>query len=333
MLSCYLCSKDIGAFLVQINIPEKIIEPDLSISKLSILVGIPAYDEEKTIARVVLEAQKYAHVVVVCDDGSRDLTGSIAERLGAVVVRHEYNRGYGAAMQSLFQRARELNVDVLVTLDSDGQHNPAEIPQLVKLIESGAAEVVIGSRFMDKAGTSEMPKYRQFGVKVITRLANGSDTTSVTDAQSGFRAYSRLAINQLGNISENGMSASIELLRAVQKSGLKICEVPISCKYGESLSETSSKNPLSHGVGLIMALVKLVVEDRPLVFLGLPGIVSIAVGIMFGVWMMDIYAATHSIITNIALASIAFFLIGFFMLSTAITLNAITRLSVKVHSN
>ena len=121
------------------------------------VVGIPAFNEEKTIARVVLEARKYADIVVVCDDGSSDLTGEIAENLGAVVIHHEHNCGYGAAMQSLFKKARELKADVLVTLDSDGQHNPAEIPRLVKPIEDGDAEVVLGSRFVDKAGTLTCP--------------------------------------------------------------------------------------------------------------------------------------------------------------------------------
>jgi glycosyltransferase involved in cell wall biosynthesis len=131
-----------------------------------VAVGIPAYNEEKTIARAVLGAQKHAHIIIVCDDGSSDLTGEIADRLGAVVVRHEKNLGYGAALQSLFERAKELNADVLVTLDSDGQHNPAEIPRLVKPIEDGVAEVVLGSRFLDERGTADMPMYRQLGVKL-----------------------------------------------------------------------------------------------------------------------------------------------------------------------
>jgi len=296
-----------------------------------VVAGIPAYNEEKTIARVVLGAQKHAHVVVVCDDGSTDLTGEIAERLGAVVVRHERNAGYGAAIQSLFKRALALKADVFVTLDADGQHDPDEIPQLVKPIKDGVAEVVLGSRFMDQNGTADMPMYRQFGVKVITTLANGSGKNGVSDAQSGFRAYSKRAMERLGAISENGMSASVELLRAVQKSGLKICEVPISCRYADTVGvETSTENAAKHGLGLLMSLIKLVVEDRPLLFLGIPGMLSVALGTLFGVWMMDMYASTHRIVTNVALASIAFILIGFFMVSTAITLYAITRLSIRM---
>jgi glycosyltransferase involved in cell wall biosynthesis len=298
-----------------------------------VVVGIPAFNEEKTIARVVLGAQKYAHIVIVCDDGSTDLTSEIAERLGAVVVRHERNNGYGAAVQTLFRQARAFEADVFVTLDADGQHNPDEIPRLIKPIKDGVAEVVLGSRFMDKNGTVDMPAYRQFGVKVITKLTTSNWKNSVSDAQSGFRAYSKRAIEHLASISENGMSASIELLRAINKNGLKVCEVPISCKYTDTVGKkTSTENAAKHGLSLLMSLVKLVVEDRPLPFLGIPGVFFIALGTFFGIWMMEMYASSHSIVTNVALASISFILIGFFMVSTAITLYAITRIAKKTSS-
>lgn len=296
-----------------------------------VLAGIPAYNEEKTIARVVLDAQKYADIVIVCDDGSTDLTGEIAERLGAVVVRHECNLGYGAALQSLFKRAKAWDADILVTFDSDGQHDPAQIPLLVKPIEAGVADVVLGSRFIDKKGSAEMPRYRKFGVKVITTLNNGAGKNNISDAQSGFRAYSKLAIDQLGAFSENGMSASIELLRAINKTNLRVCEVPISCKYSNSLGvETSTKHPISHGISLIMYLVRLIVEDRPITYLGIPGMLSLILGTFFGVWMLNIYALEQHIVTNLALASIGFIFIGFFMITTSITLYAIKRLGSKL---
>lgn len=297
-----------------------------------VVVGIPAFNEEKTIACVVLGAQQHSDIVVVCDDGSSDMTAEIAEKLGAVVVRHERNRGYGAALHSLFEFAKKLSADILVTLDSDGQHDPAEIPLLVKPIEDGVAEVVLGSRFIDKKGTEEMPLYRKVGIKVITKLANGSAKNGVSDSQSGFRAYSKTALECL-SASENGMSASLELLRAVDKNGLKVREVPISCKYrsnGRNL-DTSSKNPISHGVGLIMSIVKLVVKDRPLMLLGLPGMIAVLVGILFGVWMMNIYLAIHEIITNIAVVSLGFMFIGFFMMSSAITFYAISRIGKRAN--
>ncbi|MCW4024556.1 MAG: glycosyltransferase family 2 protein [Candidatus Bathyarchaeota archaeon] len=295
-----------------------------------IVAGIPAYNEEKTIAKVVLGAQKHVHTVIVCDDGSSDLTGEIAERLGAVVIRHRRNLGYGAALQSVFKRARELNADVLVTIDSDGQHDPSEIPRVINPIKEGIADVVLGSRFIDEQGTADMPAYRQMGVKVITKLSNGASKNTISDSQSGFRAYSKFAIETLGDISEDGMSASLELIRAVNKTGLRLHEVPVSCKYGDSVGvKTSTSHPFSHGVGLIMSIVRLVVEDRPIMYLGAPGALSLTVGTLFGFWLLNIYAIEHRIVTNLALASVTFVFMGFFMISTAITLYAILRLFKK----
>ena len=301
----------------------------LTKAKPFVVVGIPAFNEEQTIARVVLEAQKFAGKVVVCDDGSTDYTAKIAERLGADVVRHERNAGYGASIKSLFVRARELKADIFVTLDADGQHEPNEIPCVIKPIVEGTADVVIGSRFVDAHGTDEMPLYRQFGAKLITKLVNGSSKNGVTDAQSGFRAYSHQALECL-NFFEVGMGASVEILLKANQHDLRIVEVPCTCKYNNGNVATSTEHPVTHGIGVVMSLIRLIVEERPLVMLGIPSLLCLSAGIGFGLWMLQVYALEHQIETNIALASIAFILIGFFMLSTAITLYAITRISEKV---
>ncbi len=297
-------------------------------AKPFVVVGIPAFNEETMIARVVLEAQKHADAVVVCDDGSNDETGAIAKRLGADVVRHSRNLGYGASIRSLFKRARELNADVLVTIDADGQHNPEEVPRVVKPIVQGVADLVIGSRFIDTDGTKEMPFYRRFGAQLITKLVNGSSKNGISDAQSGLRAYNRQALERLSPF-EAGMGASVEILLKAGKSDLKICEVPSSCKYDNGEVETSTEHPLTHGIGVVMSIVRFIVEEKPLMLLGIPGLLCLFTGLGFVVWMMQIYAAEHYIVTNIALASVAFVLIGFFMLSTAITLYAITRVAKK----
>lgn len=244
----------------------------------------------------------FADKVVVCDDGSTDMTGEIAERLGAEVIRHERNLGYGAAIQSLFRRARELNADVLVTLDGDGQHDPCEIPGLVKPIVDGAADVVIGSRFVDGRRAYTMPWYRRAGVKFITRLVNNSGKRSLRDAQSGFRAYSRESLKKL-TLTENGMGVSVEILVNADKEGLRVVEVPATCHYNRDL-DASTHNPIRHGFSVVISLVRLVVEERPLLFLGVPGIIFLFAGISFGVWMLQIYALERRIVTNIALAAI-----------------------------
>jgi glycosyltransferase involved in cell wall biosynthesis len=295
-----------------------------------IVAGIPAFNEEHSIAHVVLNAQKFAHMVVVCDDGSNDMTAKIAERLGADVVMHEKNSGYGTAIDSLFQRARELGADILVTLDADGQHDASEIPNVVEPIIQGKADVVIGSRFLDSNGPIEMPLYRRFGAKIITKMVNGSAKNGVSDSQSGFRAYNSKALERL-SVFENGMGASVELLLEASKQNLRICEVPSTCKYQNGTVSTSTENPLSHGMGVVFSIIRLIVEERPLTILGIPSMLFLFSGAIFGIWMLNIYATLHTIETNIALASLSFILIGFFMLSTAITLYAISRLSQKVN--
>jgi glycosyltransferase involved in cell wall biosynthesis len=299
-------------------------------AKPFVVVGVPAFNEELSIARVVLEAQKYADRVVVCDDGSSDLTGEIALRLGADVVRHERNLGYGAAVQSLFRRARELGADVLVTLDADGQHDPSEVSNVVKPILEGEADVVIGSRFVGGRLAYAMPWYRRAGVKLITRLTNNVSKYGIKDAQSGFRAYGRRALESLV-LFEDGMGVSAEILINARKAGLRICEVSSSCSYDNKDVKTSTHNPFRHGVDVVMSVVRVVVEEKPLTLLGIPGMLCLIAGALFGVWMLQIYAVEHRIVTNIALASVGFVLIGFFCLSTAIMLYAVSRLAEKMN--
>ncbi len=319
-----------GVFSEDLN-AETCIKPNKSLEdKPFVVVAIPAYNEEATIAKVVLQAQKYADTVIVCDDGSTDMTAEIAERLGAEVLSHGCNMGYGASLKSLFRRALELDADVLVTLDADGQHDPSEVPNVVNPVVKGKADVVIGSRFINAKGTADMPLYRRFGAKLITKLVNGSSKGGVTDAQSGFRAYSHPALVSL-SVSEAGMGASVEILMAAKKNNLRICEVPGSCKYHNGDIATSTENPVSQGASVLMSIIRLVIEERPLAVLGVPSLVLLAAGVGFGVWMLQLYALTHGVETNIALASMAFILIGFFMLSTAITLYAISRLSKRVN--
>jgi hypothetical protein len=301
-------------------------------AKPLVVIGIPAFNEERTIAKVVLQARQYADVVVVCDDGSGDLTAGIAAGLGAVVVRHEENLGYGAAIQSLFHEARRQGADVLVTLDADGQHIADGVPVLVQPILEGTADLVTASRFVDGAapnGGNGVPRYRRWGIKAITKLTASASKYRGTDAQNGFRAYGRAALEQLA-LSENGMGLSVEVLVRAEAAGLRLAEVPLDCVYAE-VERPSSRNPVRHGVSVESSLARLVVEGQPLLFLGVPGVLSLLVGIVFGVWMLQIYAAEHHIVTNIALAAIAFTMVGLFCVFTAITLYAIARMTQRMN--
>jgi len=151
-------------------------------------------------------------------------------------------------------------------------------------------------------------------------------SSELSDAQHGFRAYGRKALEGL-RLFEDGMGVSVEVLIDARKRGLMIVEVPIRCNYHGL--ETSTSGPLRHGASVVMSIIRLVVEEKPLLFLGVPGVVSLLVGALFGVWMIQIYSLERRIVTNVALASISFILIGLFSLFTAITLYAISRLVQK----
>ena len=281
-----------------------------------IVACIPAYNEERTIARVIIEAQRYVDKVIVCDDGSTDLTGEIARRLGAEVVRHERNMGYGAALSTLFKAAREADASAMVVLDADLQHNPSDIPRLLSPVLNGEADIVIGSRFLSGVG-SDVPKYRGLGVKVITGLVRGVSYSDVSDAQSGFRAYSRRAI-QLITPSEQGMGASTEILLKAKEFGLKVVEVPIKVSY--DVEKPSTHNPILHGLDVVLSTVKHLSIRRPLLFYGVPGVAVLLLALSFWVWTLQIFASTRQIVTNIALIALGATIVGLLLLTTGVIL-------------
>jgi glycosyltransferase involved in cell wall biosynthesis len=224
----------------------------------SIVAGIPAYNEEKTIAEVVLKAGCHVGKVLVCDDGSKDRTQIIARKNGAHVVDHKKNMGYGATMQTLFIKARELSADVLVVFDGDGQHDPDEIPELVKPVLEGRADMVIGSRFMGGA-RRDIPFYRRMGILAITLLTKMFSGCPISDAQSGFRAYSSRALEEL-KLTEVGWGSSVEVFFRAHDVGLRIVEVPVNCDY-EDYPKASKRDPLRQGLSIIASIFSHVIHE------------------------------------------------------------------------
>ncbi|MEM2527966.1 MAG: glycosyltransferase family 2 protein, partial [Ignisphaera sp.] len=219
-------------------------------NKRLIVACIPAYNEEKSIAKVVLKSRKYVDKVIVCDDGSTDMTGEIAEALGAEVIRHHKNMGYGAALESLFRRALDIRADIVVTLDADGQHNPEDIPRIIEPILRGEADIVIGSRFL--SSRSKMPAYRRIGVKIINSIFRAG-AKKISDTQSGYRAYSIKALSLVRPI-ESGMGASVEILLKAEQNKLRIKEIPIRIYY--KVEQPSKVNPVVHALDVILTTLK-----------------------------------------------------------------------------
>jgi len=284
---------------------------------MNIAVGIPAFNEEKSIAGIITRLKKKYQTIIVCDDGSVDLTGSISSELGAIVITHKKNLGYGGAIRSIFLKARELNVDALVTFDADGQHRIEDIDEVLKPLIDDKADICIGSRFLKNG--SKIPKYREIGIKMITGVTNASTGLKISDSQSGFRSYNKKVLEKI-NPSDSGMGISTEILIKSKKENFRIMEVPIVVSYE---GNTSTHNPISHGTAVILSTMKFVSIERPLTFYGIPGIILFSVGIFFVIWTLDIFSESGRIITNIALIGIGGLVLGILCLMTAIILYSI----------
>ena len=281
---------------------------------MNIAIGIPAFNEEKSIASIIVRLKKKYEMIIVCDDGSSDLTGSIAKELGAIVITHKRNLGYGAAIRSIFLKSRELEIDILVTFDADGQHRIEDIDSMIKPIQEDKAEIVIGSRFIQN--NSEIPKYRKVGIKTITGLTNVATGLNVTDAQSGFRSYNKKVLENI-NPSDFGMGVSTEILIKAKKMNYRIIEISIVVLYE---GNTSTHNPVSHGTSVILSTMKYVSIERPLLFYGIPGLILFSIGIFFVVWTLQIFSESRQIITNIALIGMGGLILGALFIMTAIIL-------------
>lgn len=218
---------------------------------MKIFALIPAYNEETTIADVITRTKPFVDGVIVIDDGSTDRTLQIALAHGVTVVSHVINRGLGAAIGTGFAASKRLDADVVVTLDADGQHDPAAIKKFIEAVEQGA-DVVIGSRML--AGFEGMPLHRcaaQIIGNIVTFVLFGA---WVTDSQSGFRAFTRYALQKI-HIKTNRMEVSSELIAEAKRNALKLVEVPIKVVY--------TKYSLSKGQNFYVGLktvLKLVVR-------------------------------------------------------------------------
>jgi glycosyltransferase involved in cell wall biosynthesis len=291
---------------------------------LKVIIGIPAFNEEKNIGAIVAQLKQRYDYVLVCDDGSSDLTSTISSSLGAIVVKHEKNLGYGAAIKTIFNEARKIGGDVLVTFDADGQHQVSEIDSILEPISENKADIVIGSRFLGK--TKDLPKYRKIGIKTITGLTNVMTGSKITDSQSGFRAYSAKVLNEISP-TESGMGISTEILIKASKKGFRMTEIPITVSYENNVH---SQEPISHGTSVVFSTIKHVAIERPLLYYGVTGLCFLALGLFFGAWALQIYSEQRVVMTNMTLIGIGGVILGTILLITATILYSIVNV-VREH--
>jgi glycosyltransferase involved in cell wall biosynthesis len=284
-------------------------------TQVKVLAGIPAYNEARYIGSIILQTRQYVDEVIVVDDGSSDNTARVAELASATVIRHSENRGKGASIQSILAEAKRRNPDILVLLDADSQHDPNEIPALIKTIMEGS-DLVIGSR---EAQKNKTPRYRRIGQKVLLRSTRLLTKNRLSDSESGFRALSPKAIKEL-ELKENGFAIESEMISCAFDKNLKITEVPISNIY---TTDGSTLNPVKHGLGVLNRIIVMISQRRPLFFFGLAGGILLAIGLIIGVKVYTTATIGGGLALGSAVLTALLVIAGILTIFTGIILNSL----------
>lgn len=292
---------------------------------------IPAYNEEVALGSVILRTLQYVDKVIVVDDGSSDKTNEIANLAGADLITHSNNLGKGQGLKSGFEAIKSLNdsiensdetYDIIVTIDGDGQNNPDEIPILISPIKSGNADFVNGSRYINGNDEDDTPSYRRVGQKVLDKATNMSSGLDITDSQSGFRAFSKQAIPYF-KLKDSGFAIESEMLSDAAEAKLKIVEVPITVRYDLN---GSTENPVTHGVGVLLKIIKDMELRRPLIYFTLPGFIIFIIGIGSGIWFLNDYLSGISINFGPTVIAIMLVIVGLFLMLNGILLDSMRKL-------
>lgn len=288
-----------------------------------IVVVIPAYNEERFIGSVALKARQHASKVIVVDDGSSDCTAEVAAGSGAVVVKHTRNRGKAAALNTGFQLARRYDPKVVITLDADGQHLPEELETIAAPVLDGQADIVIGSRYINH--TSRVPRHRRMGHTAFNLLTEFTSGVKSTDSQSGFRAFSPTALKKIA-FHSNGFSVESEMQFIAHELGLRVLEVPITIRY----MDRPKRPVMQQGLMVLNGVLRLTGQYRPLLFIGLPGLLSLLAGFVLGIFIVERYELTQTLAVGYALICVILSVIGMLMLTTGVLLHSIRGLLLEL---
>jgi len=255
------------------------------------------------------------------DDGSSDRTAEVAALAGAEVLHHSQNRGKGAALKTGFE---SLNDDtVIVTIDTDGQHDPADIPRLVQPILRGEADIVNGSRYLN-GNKNDTPFYRRLGQVILDKATNANSGLEITDSQSGFRAFSGHTKNVFC-FKQNGLAIESEMMADAAQVGLRIKEIEIGVRYDV---DGSSEHPLKHGFVVLAKVLHHMELRRPLYYFTLPGFLMVAMGTGMGLEFLRTFYLGGSLSFGPTLAMMLITIIGAFMTMTGIMLHTISMIIV-----
>ncbi len=288
-----------------------------------VVVIIPAFNEERFIGSVVLKVLQFPVAAIVVDDGSTDATAQVAKAAGAVVVRHEQNKGKGEALNTGIREARDMHPDAVVVIDGDGQHLVRELPVLASPVLNDDADIVIGSRYLQN--TSNTPAHRRFGHIFFNLLTRLTSQVQVSDSQSGYRAFSPRAINTDLFLSSD-FTVESEMQFFAREHHLRIKEVPITIQY----KDLPKRSAFRQGVIVLNGILHLIGQYRPLLFFGLPGVIIMLGGFTLGFVVIDIYRKVAQLAVGYAMISVLLSMVGMLLFSTGIILHSVRGLLIDM---
>ncbi|MDQ1254501.1 MAG: hypothetical protein QG646_3755 [Euryarchaeota archaeon] len=293
----------------------------------NISLVLPAFNEEVSIGSIVLLTRHYSDNVIVVDDGSSDRTAAIARKAGAQVVVHEVSKGKGAALETGFTAAANLGADITVTMDSDGQHNPAEIPRIVAPIIEGTAEMANGSRYLSHKGKNT-PIYRRFGQTILDTATNMNSGLKITDSRSGFRVFAA-STKGIFRFKAPGMAIEREMLADAGRSGLRIKEVEIGVRYDV---DCSTVIPIKHGLGILVMVLKDLEFNMPLYYFIAPWIVFGAGELYMGTNFLQTFTMGGGLPFRPTMLMVLLIVIGTFLALTGILLHSMSAVARKTEA-
>ena len=266
--------------------------------------------------------------VLVVDDGSSDETSLVAEMAGAKVLRLSVNSGKAEALLTGLSFFAGNGYDAVVMLDGDGQHNPKDIPGLLKPILDGQADLVIGSRFLD--GGQGIPRYRKAGQRVLNTATSIGAKKKVTDSQSGFRAVGNQGLQNI-NFDSQGYDVETAMIAYFADRGLRIVEVPIGVDY--AVPNGHKKHALPHGMGVLNSAVGFIGYRRPLLLFGIPGFALFLTGVIFGLLSLSSIFLFNWGWFFQSMSAVTLVIIGIMLMIAGLTLNSLVALMRSSRTN
>ena len=261
-----------------------------------LVVIIPALNESATITNVIhgiphqMNGVSAVEVIVV-DDGSRDATAALAREAGAMVIRHSYNRGLGAAFRTGLDAALRVGADVIVNMDSDGQFDPRDIPALIAPIQNGTASFVTATRFAKPEFLPDMPYLKLLGNRWMTRIINFLTAKNLTDVSCGFRAYTREAALRLTLFGK--FTYTQETFIDLSFKNISMAEVPLRIRGEREHGQSRiASNLFRYGLKSATIIFRAARDYQPVYFFGMPGVIMLFLGMAAGTFLLIHYVQT-----------------------------------------